>query len=170
MQTIWHRPGWLYPVLWLLSKWDLIFPETGKDVPANLTISSQSDQAGEPVQVWERTFYFAVRIRRRYRSIMLFDAGSKRIVKLQGRNNIFEEIAEIHICPPDTIEFLTVKSVLRLGRMCIPLPEKLWITAHVVQRATQPGKAASRVELTLTHGVLGAIFGYKGTFRATRTS
>lgn len=102
--------------------------------------------------------------------MMLFDAGSKQIVELQGKSNFFEEIAEIHICPPDTIEFLTVKSVLRLGRLCIPLPKKLWITAHVVQRATQPEKAASRVELMLTHGVLGAIFGYEGTFRAMRSS
>ena len=168
MQTIWHRPGWLFPIFWLLSKWDLFFPETGENIPAALTISSGRDQAGEPIQVWERSFYFPNRVRRRYRSTMLYDAGSKRTIELQGRNNIFEEIAEIRISPPDTLEFLTVKSVLRLGRLRIPLPHKLWITAHVVQQATQPEIKASRVKLTITHGLLGAIFGYEGTFRATR--
>jgi len=43
------------------------------------------------------------------------------IIELQGRNNAFEEVAEIEIRPPDTLEFLTVASVLRLGRWRIPL-------------------------------------------------
>ena len=170
MQTIWRRPAWLYPVFWLLSKWDLFFPETGQNIPATLIISPGRNPAGEAIQVWERSFFFPNRVRRRYRSTMLYDSRSRMVVELQGRNNIFEEVAKIEICPPDTLEFQTVASVLRLGRLRIPLPKKLWITAHVVHRATEPEKSESSVRLTITHGLLGAVFGYEGRFRAKRRS
>ncbi len=57
MQTISRRPAWLYPVFWLLSKWDLFFPETGQDVPAPLTISPGRNQAGEAIQVQEHGIF-----------------------------------------------------------------------------------------------------------------
>jgi hypothetical protein len=168
MKTIWHRPAWLYPIFWLLSKADVLFPETGENIPTVLVVSSKRNEKGEPIQTWERTFHFPNHIRRHYKSTMYYDPESKRISELQGPRDIFEEIAEIHFTPPDTLEFLTVKSVLRLGQIRLPIPRKLWITAHVVQQVNLSEGETSRVTLTITHGLLGAIFGYEGIFRTTR--
>jgi uncharacterized protein DUF4166 len=168
MKTIWHRPAWLYPVFWLLSKGDVLFPETGENIPTVLIVSAQRNEKGEPIQIWERTFHFPNHIRRHYKSTMSYDSASKRISELQGPGNIFEEIAEIKFTSPDTIEFLTVKSILRLGSLRLQIPRKLWITAHVVQQVNLPDGETSRVTLTITHGIFGAIFGYEGIFRTTR--
>ena len=91
MKTIWRRPAWLYPVFWLLSKWDLYFPVMGQDVPATLAISPGRNQAGEAIQVWERGFFFLNHVRRRFSSTVLFDSRTRMIVELQGMNNAFED-------------------------------------------------------------------------------
>ena len=38
MHQIWRRHGWLRPVFTLLAWADILFPETGWDVPVSLTI------------------------------------------------------------------------------------------------------------------------------------
>lgn len=168
MKRIWHRPRWLWPVFWLLAKGDVLSPETGENIPTTLIVRTQRDQTGEPVQIWERTFHFPDHVRRRYTSTMVYDPNSKRMIELQGPRNAFEEIAEVRFTPPATLEFLTVKSVLHIGRLRLNLPNRLWITAHVVQEADQRRDDTSRVALTITHGLFGPIFGYEGVFRSTR--
>lgn len=168
MKRVWHRPAWLSPVFWFLSEGDILFPETGENIPTILVVSPKRNEQGEPIQTWERIFHFPKHVRRRYKSTMVYDEQSKHIIELQGPKNIFEEMAEIHFTPPDTLEILTVESILRLGRLRIRLPRRLWITAHVVQRVNSPHSNTSQVTLTITHGLFGPIFGYEGVFRATR--
>ena len=90
MQTVSRRPALLYPVFWLLSKWDLFFPETGQDFPATLTISPGRNQAGEAIQVQEHGFFsrpctppltpaymWAARFPHRHRQIFLVGLAGK---------------------------------------------------------------------------------------------
>jgi hypothetical protein len=166
MRRIWHRPRWLWPAFWLLAQGDILFPETGENVPTILVIRPGRDQEGHPVQTWERTFHFSRQKRRRYTSTMIADASAKRVVELQGPKNTFEEVAEITFSPPDRLEFLTVQSTVQLGPLRLRLPHKLWITAHVVQRVLDSTSGTSHVSLTVTHGLFGPVFGYDGEFRA----
>jgi hypothetical protein len=168
MKTIWHRPPWIRPLLWLLSRGDILFPETGEDIPTALVVTPGRDDQGRPIQTWERTFHFPDGVRRRYLSVMVYDPDTARIIELQGPGNRFEEIAEIRFEPPGTLEFLTVDSKLRIGSRRFRIPRRLWITAHVVQTVDPEDDASSRVTLTITHGLLGEIFGYDGSFKATR--
>ena len=168
MAVIWHRPGWLYPVFWLLSKGDVLFPETGKGVPTILVVAPGRDSGGGPIQTWERTFHFPGGVRRRYKSTMTYDKTSARVHEIQGPWGIFEEAAEVRFTPPGVLEFITVASRLRLGRLRIPIPRLLWITAHVVQSVIPDKPGTSRVTLTITHSLLGPIFGYDGLFRKAK--
>ena len=168
MKRVWHRPKWLWPVFWLLARGDILFPETGENIPTTLIVTPCRNAEGEPVQTWERTFHFPNHKRRRYASTMVYDPPTRRMIELQGPKNAFEEIAKIRFTPPDRLEFLTVESVIQLGRFRLRLPRKLWITAHVVQQVQDIATGASRVTLTITHGLFGPIFGYEGEFRAAR--
>lgn len=170
MKRIWHRPAWLWPVFWLLALGDILFPETGENIPTSLVVTPSRNQEGQPIQTWERTFHFPKRKRRRYSSTMVYDPSSKRVIELQGPKNAFEEIAEIRFTPPHTLEFLTVESILHVGRLRLRLPRRLWITAHVVQCVEDVLKDTSQVTLTITHGLFGPIFGYEGVFRTVRSN
>ena len=56
MQQVWRRGRWLWPLFWLASWFDALFPETGSDVPVILKIQAQ--MSGER-HLWRREFYFA---------------------------------------------------------------------------------------------------------------
>src|SRR5215211_1083584 len=46
MDRIWHRPAWLWPVFWLLIWIDLLFPETGTQIPATMTVTGRRTSNG----------------------------------------------------------------------------------------------------------------------------
>lgn len=168
MRRVWRRPRWLWPVFWLLSLGDVLFPETGEHIPTTLTVTAARDVDGTPVAIWQRTFHFPRHRRRRYTSVMRYDHRTGHVAELQGPHHIFQEDAQVRFIPPDTIEWLTVESTLRLGRMRVRLPRRLWVTGRIVQRADLERLDTSQVALTLRHGMLGPIFGYEGTFRTAR--
>lgn len=168
MDVIWHKPPWLYPVFWLLSRAKLFFPEVGEDIPCTLTITPQIDSQGRSVQVWERKFHFPNKVKRYYSSVIFFDENQGMIVEEQGPKNILCEYAKIVVTAPTKIEFITIESHLKIGRFRIKIPRKLWITAHVVQEAHAGDDNSSEVELTITHGILGPIFGYRGSFKTVK--
>ena len=168
MERIWHRPRWLWPVLWLLARGDILFPETGERVPTALRISPGRDARGAPIQTWERTFRFPRGRRRRFRSTMTYDASTARIAEREGPWNAIEELVDVRFSPPATIEFASHRSALVIKGRRLHLPRRLWVTAHVVQRETDPTTGASHIALTVTHGMLGPVFGYEGDFRTVR--
>jgi len=167
MQEIWRRPSWTWPIFWLLALGNIFFPETGQRIPTQLIITAGRDADGTPTQSWDRRFFFPGR-RRRYCSTMRFDAASGLVVERQGPAECFWEWARVRFEAPGSLEFLTVRSVLRLGQLSIPLPRWLWVTAHVVERADPSMANAIDVALTIRHPLLGAIFGYAGAFKVTR--
>jgi hypothetical protein len=166
MDRIWRRPSWLWPIFWLLAKWNIFYPEVGTNVPTVLTINSKYIEDQVPIQIWQRTFHFPGS-RRRYLSTMLYNSKISKIIELQGPGNRFHEVANVSFSPPGTIEFLTIHSTLRLGPLKIPLSPHYWITAHVVQKADPERDDRSSVNLTVTHPWFGPIFGYEGTFTTT---
>jgi hypothetical protein len=168
MQRTWHRPFWLWPIFWLLAQGNVLFPEIGKNVPTILSIRGERTTQGDPIQTWERIFHFSKSLRRRYQSTMVYDNKTGNIMELQGPGNAFVETAELRFTPPQTIEFITVKSHLQIGRWQLPLPSRFWITAHVIQQADSLREDTSSVQLTITHNLLGPIFGYEGIFRTRR--
>lgn len=50
MNRIWHRPAWLWPFFWLLIWIDLLFPETGTQIPATMTVTGQRTADGHEYQ------------------------------------------------------------------------------------------------------------------------
>ena len=53
MRRIWHRHAWLQPLFSLLARFDILFPESGCDVPASMTVAKVDEGA-----TWRRTFAF----------------------------------------------------------------------------------------------------------------
>ena len=167
MARVWHKPRWIGPVFRLLSRADVLFPETGRDIPTTLVVKPGWNRRGEAMQTWDRTFYFPGR-RRHFRSVMEADIPTARVVELQGPRNALEEFANVRFIPPGTIEFLTVRSSVHLGRLRLRLPRRLWITAHVIQSIKPGTPDSTRVQLVVTHAIFGPIFGYEGVFRTRR--
>jgi hypothetical protein len=161
MDRVWRRRRWLRPLFSLLARADLLFPETGRDVPARLVIDSTSGTSHR----WRRTFDF-VRTRR-FDATMTYDPVLRRVVESLGR----VEIAwRVEFQPPARIEIVTGRARLRLAGFALTLPGWLTPAVHAIEDADPARTDALHVELSLGHPWLGPVFGYGGDFRLRRES
>ena len=152
MECVWHRPRWLRPILGLLARRDLLFPETGADVPAWLVI----EPTGDGQQHWRRTFRFSVL--RRFDAVMAHDGTH--VVERLGR---VELPWELEYRPPVTLVVTTGNPRIRLAGRLVNVPRRVAPSARAVEIAT--GVSEIAVELVVSAPLLGPVFGYAGRFR-----
>jgi hypothetical protein len=152
MERIWHRPPWIRPLLMLLARHDLLFPETGSNVHAALVITN-----GPGRQQWRRTFEFDSLTRR-------FDA-----VLLGEGDQVIEQLGRLHLRwvvgfeRPATVHIRTAGGWVGFARRRIPLPRFLLPEVRAVEVTT--GRSTLTATIEATHPLLGPFFGYSGTFR-----
>jgi hypothetical protein len=113
---------------------------------------------------WLRTFMFGPRTRH-IDAQMGWDDARRVVVERMGPRGAFELVWHVRFVPPDRIEIIARLEALRVASRRIPLPRMLRIDAHTVDSAVGDGL---RCELTVRHPLLGAIFGYAGTFEVKR--
>lgn len=157
MRSIWHRHTWLRPLFTLLARVDILFPESGRDVPASMTIA-RVDQG----IAWRRTFSLA-KIRR-FNATMTYEPQLG-VVERIGPGGVIEVPWRIRPLGRDAIEITTGRLRVRAGPLRLTIPAVLQVAVKAVERAVAD---AIHVDLVVTHPVLGAIFGYDGTFAVRR--
>jgi uncharacterized protein DUF4166 len=162
MDRIWHRPAWLWPFFWLLIWMDLLFPETGTQIPATMTVTGGRAANGHDYQTWDRTFKFASH--RHFNAIMVYDSEQNCVVERLGPGHRLQMAWAIHFLAPASIEIVTTNCTLRLGRWRVQLPHVLYPSVRAVETALLDQPDTIHIDLAMTHVWLGPIFGYDGTF------
>lgn len=162
MERIWRRRGLVgllvRPALALLARLDLLFPETGRDVPFELV--NQVDHQG--TMRWLRRFHLPGRVRQ-FDAVMLWDPVRGCIVDLLGRDGRLA--VDLHVRVEDGALHLTSgRQWLRLGRWRIPLPA--WLAGRARVREWAAGDGGLAIEVRVDNPLLGEVFGYTGRFRA----
>lgn len=156
MRRVWRRGRALRPLFSLLAHFDVLFPETGTDVPASLLIRPLAGGGHR----WERTFVFPRP--RHFDATLAFSPELGRIVELVGPGGCIEMAWDVRFEPPARLLVRTAGARLRVGRHAVPLPDALAPCVAVVQEATAEGELV--VDLVVSHVAFGAIFGYDGRF------
>jgi hypothetical protein len=105
MELVWHRPHWLWPLFWLLTCFDLLFPETGTEIRATMTVSGWRSATGEGYHTRERTFAFP-RLRR-FNAVMVYDLRHNRVVERLGPGQLLQMAWDIQLRPPATVVIVT---------------------------------------------------------------
>jgi Domain of unknown function (DUF4166) len=152
MDLVWHRPPWIRPLLSMLGRHGLLFPDTGRAVPARLVIGGAGG-----VHDWRRTFAFP-RVRR-LEARLLYDARRRCVVERLGRIGLDWRL---DFRPPSTLEIATTGLSLTFGRVRLPLPRRVCPTVTAIEVAT--GTSRLWVSVTAWLPILGPFFGYSGTF------
>jgi hypothetical protein len=158
MERVWRRGRWLWPLFWLASWSDLLFPETGRDVPVSLVI--RAEQSGRR-HLWRREFRFPRR-HRRFTSRMEYDERLGRVIEAVGPGLALALAWDIRFEAPSTLHLACAGWVLRLGPLRIRLPEWFLSSGQAVE--TVPTANTIRIDFTVSHPLLGDVFGYAGTF------
>ena len=166
MDRVWHRYRWLTPILWLLAQTRTLFPETGRDIPATMSVRTFRDAAGEPWQTWQRTFAFGGR-HRFFNARMTFDPLTGRAIEHTGPGSLLEVPWQIER-RAGMLEIEALSVALRLGRVRIPLPSACSVGVHATETTDPATPDQIHIELALRNPWLGPVFGYEGTFRVER--
>ena len=166
MSRIWHRPRWIWPMLRVLAVFDIIFPEQGINVPAEMTIQGLRDSSGRPAQAWRRSF--ALLSPRRFDAIMSFDRDMDRVVEWLKPWNLIEVIWDVAFDPPRTIRITAARMRLGRGSRRVTLPT--WMVPRVSAIETAVGDHEITISLVVSHPLLGDFFGYDGRFNVRRES
>ena len=164
MERVWRRGRWLWPFFWLAAWSDLLFPETGADVPVTVDIRKLG---GRPVHIWRRDFRFPNR-RRRFTSRMEYDQRLGRVIEAIGPGASLAIAWEMRFEPPSTLHLEAAGWVLRLGPFRIRLPTWLLGSGRAIETADASAPGKIRIDFTVSHPFLGDVFGYVGTFTVTR--
>lgn len=158
MDKVWHRPVWLRPLFWLLAWLDILFPETGKNINCKMTIIGGRGEDGRVYQKWNRTFHFD---RKRYfNAVMTYSDNHKAVTERFGTVKFIVVLWGIEFISPTTIKIITKGNYLTLGRYWIRLP----FAPIVSVTETAINKNTLHICLEISVLILGAIFGYEGTF------
>ncbi len=144
MDSVWRHGRWTRPLFSLLARFDMLFPETGRDVPAALEITPQADG-----HAWRREFRFP---RRRHFDATL--AWDRRLGRVVERTGPLTMVWRVRFEPPDTLRIETERALL--GGLSVPAPR-----VQAVERALADDRI--RVEVRM-----GRLFGYGGEFRLRR--
>ena len=158
MHQIWRRHGWLRPLFTILAWADILFPETGRDVPVSLTIEPD----GHGGDVWRRTFAFARE--RRFTATMAYQGST--VIERLGPHGILEVPWHLRVQSADAIQITTGETRLRVSGLRLRFPRWLRFKVGALQRARPHGRM--ELDLVVTHPRLGKIFGYSGTFTVRR--
>lgn len=157
METIWHRPRWIRPLLGLLTWWAILFPETGNDVPAEMLVTAGRDRHGRPCQVWQRSFAFEQR-QRHFNAVKVYDARRRAVVERLGPGGMIQIPWHVQVRPSGGLT-ITIAGIW-LGPLRVPEA----ISADVIATEEALDPRTIRIDLTVSHRLLGPVFGYEGRF------
>lgn len=155
------------PFLWLGSRIETLFIETGKDIPFTIVNRLYRGADGVARMTFERTFRFPGR-ERRFVATMQYDPQKRRILDSLGRGGHL--LVELH--PMAENGGLVIQSgkqwIAPFGSsLRIRLPR--FIAGLATVREWQESEDRIRIQVTISNPVLGDIFGYEGTFERATT-
>ena len=164
MTQVWRRGGIQGALaalfLRLAGAANMLFPETGRNVPFSLSHRVTRHSDGTATMVWSRRFCFPTRIRR-FDAVMKYSAERGCIVDWLGTKGRLE--IELHPeVTEGTLEIRSGKQWLRLGRAKIPLPR--WIAGTATIREWANDDETQSISVSLDNPLLGEFFGYEGSF------
>jgi len=166
MDMVWRRHAWLWPMFSILARADILFPETGEDIPAQMIVRNYRTEDGRPWQTWERTFDFG-HVRRRFDARVTFDPRRGETLEHTGPGGRLEAPWCMGLDGGRmTIDALAV--FLRIGRLRVPLPRLFSVAVRAIQTIDPATPDKIHIDLSLQNPLLGPVFGYEGTFRVER--
>lgn len=170
MRRVWRRGGWqgalLRPVLWLAGFSDKLLAQTGEDVPFDMehTVSMLPD--GHATMTFDRYFHFPGRTRR-FSALWVLEPERDRIIDLLGKDRRLEVELELQV-EDGVVIVRSGRQWVRLGALRVLRPG--WLSGHAEVREWERADGALEVRVTIRNPLLGAFFGYEGSFARVEES
>lgn len=168
MRSVRHnRLAW--PALWWSGRRNVLFPETGSEVPATVRMRAFEDADGRETLAYVREFDMRERRRRsdgstrRLDSYLQYDPSSDRVRARLGRRGDVESLLRFEAAPDGSLRVTSETQWLRRGGRALPVPGLLGTTADVRERYDEE-LDRFEVDAEFRNPVLGTVFAFEGAF------
>lgn len=162
MHRITRGPKLISPFLWLGTTRNLLFPESGMDVPFTVANYAYRDPYGRETVTWHRRFDFGHRTRT-FDATMIHSAERATIVDYLGNHQHLATDLACRVDPDGGINFTSGEQRVYERGLRFQFPRPL--TGHARVREWFDDTAdCFRIDVDVTNPIIGHIFGYQGSF------
>jgi hypothetical protein len=165
MDEVWRGPWWTVPILRLGMTQRILFPEHGRDIPFAITNHAYLDRFGREAVGWCRRFRFGAR-RRAFDAAMVYSKERGTIVDYLGTHHHLAVDIGCSVDDEGAMRIRTGDQRVYLGPLAVPLPRSLTVVADVREWWDDEAERF-RIEVRVTNPLIGALFGYRGSFTVT---
>lgn len=163
MKTIHGGPKWLAPIFYLGTRWKLLFPESGTDIPFSITNTPKIGKGGEEQVHWERVFHFPDK-KRYFNALMSLDDRQSIIKDYLGEPPlVYSDLTCTVNASDGSLTIESRKQRLILGRWELPLPRIFQGFATVTERYIDDRETYS-IHVRVHNPLIGTVFSYEGVF------
>ena len=164
MEEIWRAPGFPRPFLAFGTWRNIMFPETGRDVPFTIENWPYVDRFGRETVTFVRTFELPTR-RRRFDATMVWSERRGCVVDYLGTHQHLA--ADVHLSVDDAggLRLRTGEQRFYERGVAFSFPMALSGRGDV-REWFDDDAGVHRIEVTVRNDRFGRLFGYRGWFRA----
>lgn len=163
MDLVWHAK-WATLPLYAGTLRHIMFPQSGRDIPFTIENYAYVDRFGRETVTWIRKFKFPRGIRR-FDATMVYCEQRSCIVDYLGNRQHLAVDLELDAAPGGGVQIHSGEQRFYEGKVGFKVPALLTGQAAVREEYDDEiGKY--RIQVQVTHPLLGPIFKYAGTFEA----
>lgn len=160
-----RNAGWhTLPFLYLGTFRNIMFPETGKDIPFTIENYGYRDSYGRETVSWNRKFYFGKKIRR-FDATMIFNEQEKTIVDYLGNRQHLAVDIDMSVNHDGSITIRSGNQRFYEGKIAFRYPQ-LFCGNAVVQESYDEQLDRFNIEVKVINKTFGVLFTYRGFFKA----
>ncbi|MCK2241250.1 MULTISPECIES: DUF4166 domain-containing protein [unclassified Crossiella] len=165
MEEIWRGSVFAVPFLRLGAARNILFPETGRNVPFVIENYAYLDDFGRDTVTFTRTFELGNGLRRRFDATMVHSARRGCVVDYLGTHQHVAVDLDLSVDSRGGLLIRSGEQRLREGLLDLRVPRAL--LAHAEVREWYDEQAAEfRIEVRVSSRWAGPLFGYRGRFTA----
>lgn len=166
MDEIWRAPLFTAPFLQVGTMRHIMFPETGRDVPFTIENWPYVDSFGRETVTFVRTFQLPRR-RRRFDATMVFSEERRRVVDYLGTHQHLAADVDLEVDDRGGVVLRTGEQ--RFYGRGVGFRFPMLVSGRGEVREWFDDEAGRhRIEVVVSNERVGRLFGYRGSFVATR--
>ncbi len=163
MEKIWRGPAYTLPFLYLGAWRNIMFPETGRDIPFRIENYAYKDSFGRETVTWVRTFDHRTKPRR-FDATMIFSESRKRVVDYLGNHQHLAVDLDLSVSERGGMKICSGEQRFYEGLLGFRFPLALSGTA-MVEEWFDDSENCFRIKVDVRNRLLGKLFGYQGRFQ-----
>jgi len=162
MEEVWHGPLYTLPFLYVGAWRNIMFPQSGHNVPFTIENYAYPDRFGRETVTWLRKFNFPQR-RRRFDATMIYSQQRQRIVDYMGTHQHLAVDIDLAVAKNGGLRLRSGEQRFYEGAIAFRFPMFFSGIAEVCEWYDEASQKF-RIEVRVANEVWGDLFGYQGWF------